>query len=85
MRRLAVRFFLICFALLCLTPIAATQTFTGSSLSTRSSGSGSGSGNWTLSENGYVGTYFTLAQPSPAPSRSPRALPARPTTPSPPA
>jgi GH35 family endo-1,4-beta-xylanase len=25
--------------------------------------SGSGSGNWTLSQNGYVGTYFTLAAP----------------------
>lgn len=37
------------------------QTFNGSSLSHRSTGSGSGS--WTLSENGYVGTYFSLAQP----------------------
>src|SRR5262245_38131725 len=40
-------------------PLAFGQTITGSSLSFRSSGSGTG--NWTLSENGYVGTYFTLA------------------------
>ena len=37
------------------------QTIGGSSLSHRSSGSGAG--NWTLNENGYVGTYFTLAAP----------------------
>jgi hypothetical protein len=46
-------------------PVAA-QTIAGSSLSHRSSGSGSG--NWTLSENGYVGTYFSLAAPAPRPS-----------------
>ncbi len=63
MRRLAARCFLIGFAWICLAPIAWAQTFSGSSLSHRSSGSGSG--NWTLSENGYVGTYFTLAQPGP--------------------
>ena len=40
---------------------ATSQTITGSSLSYRSSGSGSG--NWTLCENGYVGTYITLASP----------------------
>jgi GH35 family endo-1,4-beta-xylanase len=40
---------------------AAAQTFLGSELSHRSSGSGAG--NWTLSENGYVGTYFSLAAP----------------------
>src|SRR5262245_34983345 len=40
---------------------ASAQPITGSSLSFRSSGSGSG--NWTLSENGYVGTYFSLAAP----------------------
>ncbi len=40
---------------------AVSQTFSGSNLSHRSSGSGAG--NWTLSENGYVGTYFTLAAP----------------------
>src|SRR3954466_3578791 len=40
---------------------AAAQTITGSNLSFRSSGAGSG--NWTLSENGYVGTYFSLAAP----------------------
>src|SRR5947207_6414577 len=38
-----------------------SQTINGSSLAFRSSGSGSG--NWTLSENGYVGTYFSLAAP----------------------
>jgi GH35 family endo-1,4-beta-xylanase len=48
-------------AMLAFVSPAASQTFTGSSLSQRSSGSGSG--NWTLSENGYVGTYFTLAAP----------------------
>ena len=48
-------------ALFCLVPGAAGQSYTGSSLSHRSSGSGAG--NWTLSENGYVGTYITLAAP----------------------
>src|SRR5262245_31096582 len=43
--------------------LAAAQTFLGSTLSHRSSGSGVG--NWTLSENGYVGTYFTLDSPGP--------------------
>src|SRR5690242_6821907 len=37
------------------------QTISGSSLSYRSTGSGAG--NWTLSDNGYVGSYFTLAAP----------------------
>src|SRR3954471_8111228 len=37
------------------------QTISGSSLSYRSTGSGAG--NWTLSDNGYLGTYFTLASP----------------------
>lgn len=46
--------------LIAMPAIAPAQiTLTGSSLSHRSSGSGSG--NWTLSDNGYVGTYFTLA------------------------
>ena len=40
---------------------ALSQTIPGSTLSFRSSGAGSG--NWTLSENGYVGTYFSLAAP----------------------
>jgi endo-1,4-beta-xylanase len=48
-------------AVLLFTAPAVSQTFSGSNLSHRSSGSGSG--NWTLSENGYVGTYFTLAAP----------------------
>lgn len=42
---------------------AAAQTITGGALSHRSSGSGPN--NWTLTENGYVGTYITLAQPGP--------------------
>ena len=41
--------------------LAAGQTISGSNLSSRSSGSGTG--NWTLNENGYVGTYFSLATP----------------------
>src|SRR5689334_24196793 len=48
--------------LLLMTAIPAlSQTITGSTLAFRSSGSGTG--NWTLSENGYVGTYFSLAAP----------------------
>ena len=48
--------------LLVLAPVALAQTtITGSNLSHRSSGSGAG--NWTLNENGYVGTYFSLAAP----------------------
>ena len=39
------------------------QTFSGSSLSHKSSGGGTSS--WTLDENGYVGTYFTLDNPGP--------------------
>ena len=50
-----------------LAPPVAAQTIAGSSLSHRSSGSGSG--DWTLSENGYVGTYFSLAAPGTAPLR----------------
>ncbi len=42
-------------------PRAFGQSISGSSLSHRSSGSGAG--NWTLNENGYVGTYFSLAAP----------------------
>ena len=49
------------FAWLNLAAPALAQTITGSNLSHRSSGSGSG--NWTLSENGYVGTYISLAAP----------------------
>lgn len=40
---------------------ANSQTISGASLSHRSSGSGAS--DWTLSDNGYVGTYFTLAAP----------------------
>ena len=45
-------------------PGATAQTFTGSSLSHRSSGALGGS-DWTLSENGYAGTYFTLDNDGP--------------------
>jgi GH35 family endo-1,4-beta-xylanase len=40
-------------------PMASAQTISGNALALRSSGSGAG-GNWTLSNNGYVGTYITL-------------------------
>lgn len=55
------RFLLAAIWLLMATSYAAAQTFSGSALSHRSSGSGAG--NLTLSENGYVGTYFTLNEP----------------------
>ena len=45
-----------------LTSAAEAQTINGTSLAFRSSGTASGS-DWTLSENGYVGTYVTLAAP----------------------
>src|SRR5690349_11901188 len=42
-------------------PIAAcAQTINGNALALRSSGAASGS-NWALSNNGFVGTYVTLA------------------------
>jgi GH35 family endo-1,4-beta-xylanase len=50
-----------CLIFLALASPARSQTITGSNLSYKSSGSGSS--NWTLSQNGYVGTYFTLAAP----------------------
>jgi endo-1,4-beta-xylanase len=43
-------------------PVAAGQTINGNLLALRSSGSAGGS-NWTLSNNGYVGTYITLPAP----------------------
>jgi GH35 family endo-1,4-beta-xylanase len=45
-----------------LTPAARAQVFNGSTLAYRSSGAASGS-DWTLSENGYLGTYINLAAP----------------------
>jgi GH35 family endo-1,4-beta-xylanase len=42
---------------------SAQTTINGSALSHRSSGNGSG--NWTLDQNGYVGTYITLAEAGP--------------------
>ena len=48
-------------ALLAVAPLAMAQPITGAGLSHRSSGSGVA--DWTLNENGYVGTYFTLAAP----------------------
>lgn len=50
-----------CLVLLLVAAPTASQTISGSNLSHRSSGSGTG--NWTLSENGYVGTYISLAEP----------------------
>ncbi|HEY4233330.1 MAG TPA: endo-1,4-beta-xylanase [Lacipirellulaceae bacterium] len=61
MMRLRTAFWFSWLALFGLACPALAQTFSGSSLSYRSSGSGSG--NWTLSDNGYVGTYFSLAAP----------------------
>ena len=54
------RLVLFCVAIYLASP-ASAQTLSGSSLSHRSNGSGSD--NWTLDENGYVGTYITLAAP----------------------
>jgi endo-1,4-beta-xylanase len=48
--------------LACCSASAIAQSLNGSSLAYRSSGAASGS-DWTLSENGYVGTYVTLAAP----------------------
>ena len=43
-------------------PTAYSQTINGNAVALRSSGSAAGS-NWTLANNGYVGTYITLAAP----------------------
>ena len=43
-------------------PTAVAQSINGNALALRSSGSAAGS-NWTLSNNGYVGTYITLPAP----------------------
>ena len=42
--------------------VAFGQTINGTSLAYRSSGAAAGS-DWTLSENGYVGTYIKLDAP----------------------
>src|SRR5437764_15416750 len=42
---------------------AGGQSVSGGSLALRSSGAAAGSG-WTLSTNGYVGTYVQLSQPA---------------------
>jgi endo-1,4-beta-xylanase len=63
MLRLAVLSTLACVTLQVLATPAAAQTFTANTISHRSSGSGTG--NWTLDQNGYVGTYFTLADAGP--------------------
>lgn len=52
---------LACLVAIVFAPTSFGQAISGSNLSHRSSGSGSG--NWTLSQNGYVGTYFSLASP----------------------
>src|SRR6187401_1506379 len=57
-----IRYWLSCITLLAFAPPILSQTIIpGSTLTFRSSGSGSG--DWKLSENGYVGTYFSLAAP----------------------
>jgi GH35 family endo-1,4-beta-xylanase len=48
-------------AVMCLAPAAASQTISGDSMAMKSSGSGFS--DWTLNENGYLGTYITLASP----------------------
>ncbi len=48
-------------ALIAFASPAMPQSIIGGQLSQRSSGAGGN--DWTLSENGYVGTYFTLAAP----------------------
>lgn len=50
-------------ALLLACSAAAAQTVNGSSLTLQSSGAASGNA-WTLSSDGYVGTYITLSQPA---------------------
>src|SRR3954468_921604 len=58
----SVRIALAALLLACAPMLARAQTtINGSNLSLRSTGSGAG--NWTLTDNGYVGTYFTLAAP----------------------
>ncbi len=61
MTRLRPQFFLAWITTLALASYASSQTITGSNLSSHSSGGGTG--NWTLNEDGYVGTYFSLAAP----------------------
>src|SRR6185369_17415613 len=41
----------------------AQTTINGNNLAMRSSGALSGATSWSLSQNGYVGTYLTLASP----------------------
>ncbi len=48
--------------IVCLSQVAIGQTINGDSMAYRSSGAASGS-DWTLSENGYVGTYIKLDAP----------------------
>jgi autotransporter-associated beta strand protein len=45
------------------TPALAQTTINGSSMTLQSSGTASGTG-WTLSSDGYLGTYITLSQPT---------------------
>src|SRR5688572_3186672 len=42
---------------------AAAQSINGSALALRSNGTAAGGGGWTLNDNGYVGSYITLAAP----------------------
>src|SRR4051794_10447622 len=61
MRRFVQQASALLISILCLGLSTSAQTISGSGLSYRSTGTGSGS--WTLSDNGYVGTYFILAAP----------------------
>src|SRR5579872_1451051 len=45
-------------------PALGQTTISGKNLALQSSGAASGNG-WTLSSDGYVGTYITLSQPAP--------------------
>src|SRR3954464_12302052 len=62
MRTLARSSALSSLCIVCLSQVAIGQAINGSSMAYRSSGAASGS-DWTLSENGYVGTYIKLDAP----------------------
>src|SRR4051812_25908098 len=62
MRRLASSLAWGSVCIVCLSQLAFGQTINGLNMAYRSSGAASGS-DWTLSENGYVGTYIKLDAP----------------------
>lgn len=59
------RCFLVCLFVNMVAPSVYSQMIDAEDLAFRSSGDGSGN-DWVLDENGYVGTYFTLANAGPA-------------------